>query len=317
MERKDVRIGDQVFIQRAGEVIPEVISVITEVRTGNEEKVGPPLYCPSCETLLAKEADKVVVFCPNRATCPAQTSGALKAFVGKHAANIDGLGDKIIDIFLEKGFITDFSSIYRLHEFRDRILELEGFEIKRTDNILAAIEGSRTMELARFLLALGIPQIGRKTAKTLADFLALDIAKNPSEAPMHLRLQTSLANLNIEALVEIRDIGPVSAEAIVDYFVDQQSLVAALLEQVQPKIAIKTSGGILAGASFCVTGSFEGVSRDEIHAQIEAHGGEVRSSVSPKLEYLIVGSDAGSKLEKAKGFGVKIITLESFLDLLV
>lgn len=246
MERKDVRIGDQVFIQRAGEVIPEVISVITEVRTGKEEKVGPPLHCPSCETLLEKEVDKVVVFCPNRVTCPAQTSGALKAFVGKHAANIDGLGDKIIDMFLEKGFITDFTSIYRLHEFRDQILELEGFEMKRTDNILAAIEGSRTMELSRFLLALGIPQIGRKTAKTLADFLASDIAKNSSEDPMNLRLQKSLVNLNIEALVEIRDIGPVSAEAIVDYFVDQQSLVHALLKQVQPKIAIKTSGGKLA-----------------------------------------------------------------------
>lgn len=154
LERKDVRIGDQVFIQRAGEVIPEVVSVIAEVRTGNEERIGPPEKCPSCGTPLAKEVDKVAVFCPNRLSCPAQTSGALKAFVSKHAANIEGLGDKIIDLFLEKGFLSDFVSIYRLHTFRDSILELDGFEQKKTDNILSAIEGSRSMELARFLLAL-------------------------------------------------------------------------------------------------------------------------------------------------------------------
>ena len=113
------------FIQRAGEVIPEVVSVITEVRTGEEEIVTAPPVCPSCGTPLAKEVDKVAVFCPNRLTCPAQTSGALKSFVSKHAANIDGLGDKIIDLFIEKGFLSDFISIYHLHEHRAEILEME------------------------------------------------------------------------------------------------------------------------------------------------------------------------------------------------
>lgn len=186
LERKDVRLGDQVFIQRAGEVIPEVVSVITDVRTGSEERVGPPERCPSCGTPLEKEVDKVAVFCPNRLSCPAQTSGALKAFVSKHAANIEGLGDKIIDLFLEKGFLSDFVSIYRLHNFRNSILELDGFEQKKTDNILSAIEGSRTMELARFLLALGIPEVGRKTAKILADHVALKMAAgvgNPDRIP--------------------------------------------------------------------------------------------------------------------------------------
>ncbi len=172
LERKDVRIGDQVFVQRAGEVIPEVVSVIKDVRTGSEQIVGPPARCPSCDTELTKEIDKVAVFCPNRATCPAQTSGALKAFVSKHAANIDGFGEKMIDLFIEKGFLTDFASIYRLVDYRDRILQLEGFEHKKTDNVLNAIEGSRNMDLSRFFLALGIPQVGRKTAKTLADHVA-------------------------------------------------------------------------------------------------------------------------------------------------
>jgi len=318
LERKDVRIGDQVFIQRAGEVIPEVVASIPEVRTGAEEIVGPPPYCPSCGTPLAKEADKVAVFCPNRATCPAQTSGALKAFVSKHAANIDGLGDKIIDLFIEKGFLTDFVSIYHLHHYRDQILGMEGFELKKTDNILTAIEGSRTMDLSRFFLALGIPEVGRKTAKTLAEYLSTAVSRLAIDenSDTQALLVDALSGLSIESLVEIRDIGPVSAESITDFFTDNRDMVMRLLREVRPKIALGIAGGILSGKSFCVTGSFENVSRDDIHTQIEANGGEVRSSVSAKLDYLIVGSDAGSKLEKANGFGVAILTLDDFRGML-
>lgn len=318
LERKDVRIGDQVFIQRAGEVIPEVVASIPEVRTGAEEIVGPPPHCPSCGTALTKEADKVAVFCPNRDLCPAQTSGALKAFVSKHAANIDGLGEKIIDLFIEKGFLTDFVSIYRLHQYRDQILDMEGFELKKTDNILNAIEGSRTMDLARFFLALGIPEVGRKTAKTLAEYLSTAVSRLSTEENNDTQalLLEALGSLSVESLVEIRDIGPVSAESITDYFVDNRDMVVRLLGEVHPKIVLGVTGGILVDKSFCVTGSFTSVSRDDIHAQIEANGGEVRSSVSAKLDYLIVGSDAGSKLEKAKGFGVTILSLEDFHNLL-
>jgi DNA ligase (NAD+) len=125
LERKGVRIGDSVFIQRAGEVIPEVVSVIDSARDGSEMVITPPSHCPSCGSLLSKEEGKVALFCPNRAICPAQTSGALKVFVSKHAANIEGLGEKHIDLFLEKGFLTDAVSIYRLHRYIDQILQLE------------------------------------------------------------------------------------------------------------------------------------------------------------------------------------------------
>ncbi len=203
--------------------------MITEARTGDEILVGPPEFCPSCGTLLVKDEGKVAVFCPNRAGCPAQTSGALKAFVSKHAANIDGLGEKIIDLFLEKGFLTDFVSIYRLHAYRVEILALEGFELKKTDNILSAIEGSRTMELPRFLLALGIPEVGRKTAKTLSEYIRLQSHAGNA-------LSDILFSLTVEQLLAIRDIGPVSAESIVDFFVDHRDLMLQLLNEVTPKI---------------------------------------------------------------------------------
>lgn len=169
---KDVRIGDHVFIIRAGEVIPEVVSVIAEARDGTEKVVEVPKTCPSCGAALAKDEGKVAVYCPNRLECPAQTSGSLKTFVGKHAANIDGIGEKGISLFLEKGLVTDFASIYRLPFRREEILELEGFETKKTDNLIREIGKSRSMDLANLLVGLGIPEVGRKTAKTLAEYVA-------------------------------------------------------------------------------------------------------------------------------------------------
>ncbi len=169
---KDVRIGDHVFIIRAGEVIPEVVSAIAEARDGSERVVEVPASCPSCGSPLRKDEGKVAVYCPNRLECPAQTSGSLKTFVGKHAANIEGIGEKGISLFLEKGLLTDFASIYRLPFRREEILALEGFETKKTDNLLSEIEKSRTMDLANLLVGLGIPEVGRKTAKTLAAYVA-------------------------------------------------------------------------------------------------------------------------------------------------
>ncbi len=215
-----------------------------------------------------------------------------------------------------------------MQDFRSQILELEGFDLKKTDNLFKAIDGSRNMELSRFILALGIPQVGRKTAKTLAQHVIsllvtkmdtmseLVESRGLSEQEINPILFEVFTSLTIDDLIHIRDIGPVSAEAIVDYFTDNAELVKSLLEQVKPKISLVRSGGALEGKSFCVTGSFESMSRDEIHAKIESHGGEVRSAISPKLTYLIVGSDAGSKLQKAQEMGVETVTLESFLQML-
>lgn len=151
---KDVRIGDHVFIIRAGEVIPEVVSSIADTRDGTEKIVEVPKVCPSCGAALMKDEGKVAVYCPNRLECPAQTSGSLKTFVSKYAANIDGIGEKGISLFLEKGLVSDFASIYRLPFRREEILELEGFEMKKTDNLIREIGKSRSMDLANLLVGL-------------------------------------------------------------------------------------------------------------------------------------------------------------------
>lgn len=181
LAKKGVMEGDQVFIVRAGEVIPEVIGPIIEVRNGEEKVITAPTQCPSCGTLLSQDTGKVALYCPAYSTCPAQTSGALKSFVGKHGANILTLGDKIIDIFIERGFLTDFVSIYHLKEHVLSILDMEGFKSKKVKNILESIEVSRSMSLANFFVALGIPQVGRKTGKLLAKYVS---DKKPNETTL-------------------------------------------------------------------------------------------------------------------------------------
>jgi DNA ligase (NAD+) len=338
LERKGVRIGDRVYIARAGEVIPEVVSVIATVRTGEEIVIERPVNCPSCGTALTQDAGKVVLYCPNSLLCPAQTSWGLKLFASKHAANIDGLGDKIIDLFIEQGWLSDFVSIYHLHKYRSEILALEGFEERKTDNLLAAIEASRGMELSKFFVALGIPEVGRKTARILADLIDKVIKKQESEIYEHSywesqvpkdlevsdgtlsgssqKLIQALSGTTYDILLSVRDIGPVVAQAIVEYISDNWEMLKSLIEAVNPVLPMSLDSdatiGTLSGQSFCVTGSFEGISRDEIHALIEINGGEVRSSVSAKLSYLIVGTDAGSKMERARELGVQALSLEEW-----
>jgi len=242
-----------------------------------------------------------------------QTSGALKSFAGKHGANILTLGDKIIYIFIEQGFLTDFISLYHLGEWSDKILALEGFKEKKLQNILESIETSRNMPLANFFVALGIPQVGRKTGKLLAKYVNEKIMGNREligEVCFHL---------TYEELEQIHDVGPATAGSIVYYFEENREMIMKLLHEIHPVIVMgdrfqkKETG--LNGKSFCVTGSFESISRDEIHTFIEQNDGEVRTSVSPKLNYLIVGSDAGSKKAKAEELGVKILDLEGLYEL--
>lgn len=331
---KDVRIGDYVFIIRAGEVIPEVIGPIPEARTGEERVVEVPTVCPSCGGPLAKDEGKVAVYCPNRSECPAQTSGSLKTFVSKHAANVEGIGEKGIALFLEKGLLTDFASIYRLPSRREDILGLEGFETKKTDNLLAEIEKSRKMPLPNLLVALGVPEVGRKTAKTLAEYLSgklAEIAVEPSVSESSsderssvppagadasqipekpgIRVLKALSSLSPEELQTIPDVGPSTAESVVSYFEENRDSLEELFRELDPALIEGVKAGPLSGKSFCVTGSFDGVSRDEIHAWIEERGGTVRGSVSAKLDFLVVGEDAGSKLEKARSLGVSTLGL--------
>lgn len=333
LTKKDVRIGDSVFIVRAGEVIPEVISVIVESRTGDETVVNPPEFCPSCNTRVVKDEWKVAWYCPNKKWCPAQTLGSLISFVSKVWANIEWLGDKIIEIFIDKWYITDFSSIYKLVRYRDEILTLEWFKDKRIQNILDEVELSRNIPLNNFFVALWIPQIGKKTAKTLLNFLTtrgkLDeifTYRQDKEFSQEFRSEQSrlflevFDSLNSEELETIKDIWPVGAHSIVYYFEEYRELVRDLLLEInftlpkQVDISLLSDSKI-AGKSFCVTWSFSNISRDEIHKIIEDNWWETRTSVSSNLTYLIAWESAWSKLKKAQDLWIQILSLDEFMEM--
>lgn len=307
--KKWVKIGDYVFIVRAWEVIPEIIKVIDELRTWDEIEIQIPKTCPSCNTIIQKDLWKVAYYCPNKKTCPAQFLGSLVSFVSKHWTNIDWFGDKIMELFIEKWFVNDFVSIYNLKNFEEQILSLEWFEKKKTQNLFDAIENSRNMNLANFFVALWIPQVGRKTAKILANFVAKKCEKIDIE---------NLMKIKIEELQEIKDIWPVGAHSIVYYFEEYKDLIDRLLNELNiilpivSQESIETNNSLISWKSFCVTWSFENITRDEIHEIIEKNGWEVRSSVTSKLDYLIVGTDAWSKLQKAKELSVRVLSWEEF-----
>lgn len=300
--KKDIRIGDQVFIHRAGEVIPEIIAPIIEARTGKEQIVIPPTHCPICESPTHKEWEKIALLCSNPA-CPAREMQALEWFVSKHGVDIDGFWPKQIELFLELGWVTDLASIYDLRDHRDEFLEIEWYKEKSVDNLLTAIEDKRTLPIDRFIGALWIPGVGKRTAKLLAPLF------QSTEDILHF-------HFSIETLEAVKDIGPGTAGTIRTYFETHKHLLERLLARVTvtfPKVV--ETGWVLLWKTFCVTGTFT-ISRDDIHAMVEAHGGEVRTAVSGNLDYLIAGENAGSKREKAQALGVEIIDLAEFQKML-
>ncbi|MBP6981291.1 NAD-dependent DNA ligase LigA [Candidatus Gracilibacteria bacterium] len=323
--KKDVREGDFVFIMRAGEVIPEIVSVITEVRDGLEKEIQIPTYCPICDTLLSQDEGKVAIYCPSL-HCPAKIQGQMEMFVSKQGLNIDGLGTKQIELFLEKGWITDFASIFSLSQFRDDFLELEGYKEKSIQNLFESIESSRKTTLDRIFTAIGIPNVGKKTGKQIAKKVMSSRGGGES-------ILEAIFSLNEEMLLEVKDIGPETARAFIDYMSENREGVIKLLTEVTledtSKIPLSDIQNLpedvlqndilskLSGKSFCVTGTFDSFSRDEIDDMIEINNGEVRTSVSSKLTYLIAGENAGSKRTKADECGVKIIDISEFLEMIM
>ena len=314
--KKWVREGDYVFIMRAGEVIPEIVSVITDVRTWDEKIIKVPEVCPVCSTSLEQEIWKVAIFCPNP-HCGAKIQWQLEMFVSKQGMNIDGLGEKQIELFLDLGWIMDFASIYELGNYRDEMLMLEWYKEKSVQNLIDALEKSQHTTLERVLTAIGIPNVGKKTAKIITNY-ELRIT-NMRE----ISLLDAIFSTTEEELLEMKDIWPETARAFVEYMQDNRELMERLFSKLDISIPEQIlfpsewqMQGKLVGKSFCVTGSFESISRDSIHELIEKNGGEVRSSVSSKLTYLIVGSDAGSKKSKAEEIGVKCIWIEEFMDMI-
>ena len=301
VERLNLRAGDTVRIQRAGDVIPQVMEVIKPGEPRSEPFL-PPENCPVCESPVVEEG--AYHKCPNRFGCSAQIHGSISHYSSRMALDIEGLGEKTITTFLQKGLITDLASIYKLSQ--DKIAPLDGFGDLSAQNLIGAIENSRKPELRRFLYGLGIPNVGEKTAA--------DICR-------HFGSFAAIRCATGEQLLEVEGVGPIVAQSIVDFFASP-SIIAELdrlLKEVSPQKAIEipeTSRAELAGKTFVFTGTLERFARSEAQRRVESLGGRASSSLSSKTDYLVHGPGGGTKLDKAKELGVQLLTEEEFLELI-
>jgi DNA ligase (NAD+) len=303
IQEKDLRIGDTVLVERAGDVIPYIVRSIPENRTGKEKKIEFPSHCPVCGDKLVKTPDEAVWRCVN-INCPAQVVERIIHFTSKDAMDIRGLGEANIRKFYELGFLEDVPSIYHLPY--DKIRALEGFGEKSLTNLQSAIEASKKQPLHRLVFALGIRYVGETTAKVLAN---------------SVHYLPDLKSHSAEDLQNLEDIGPKVAGSIYQFFRNKDNL--RMLEELEKSgVNLKssksksTSGGNLAGQTFLFTGTLTKLKRSEAEGIVEQQGGTIVNGVSSKLHYLVVGEDAGSKLEKAKKISsIKILTEEEFLHL--
>lgn len=311
--RKDIRIGDTVIIQKAGDVIPEVVEVLPNLRPANAQVFVFPLLCPMCETALEKPEGEAVRRCPNP-QCPGREREAFIHFVSRHALDIDTLGEKVIDSLIEFGFIKDLADIFTLT--REQLLELPFFKDKKAQNILDAIAERKHSSVERFTFALGIRFVGEQVAKLLAEFLH---ARSSTEHPTPKTLLDLLLAAPQDELEKIEGFGERIASSVEAWIQDHhhqmllQKMTDLGLELTWPE-AKKIIEGI-AGKTFVITGTLSRP-REDFKAQIEKSGGHVAGSVSAKTDYLLAGADAGSKLDKAKELGTKILDEIAFNALL-
>lgn len=298
IDRKDVRIGDTVYIQRAGDVIPEVVSVNLDKRSKNSEPYKISDLCPGCHKKAIKQEGEAVLRCVNP-YCSSKIKESLKHFVSRRAMNIEKVGDRLIETLTEKSLVKNFADLYKLK--KDELLALERQGEKSVENILNSIGSSQKTTLAKFIYALGIRFVGEQTAKLLADhFVSIDAFLKASK----------------EELESIPEVGPKVSEAILDSLHNSDFVngVKELLKFVEFEKSSRTTTGPLSGKSFLVTGTLP-VKRNEAHEFIEKNGGKLLSSVSSKLNYLVVGDDPGSKLEKAQSLDVKVISWDELLKM--
>jgi DNA ligase (NAD+) len=304
IEKKDIRVGDTVLVERAGDVIPYVIKVIAEKRTGTEKKFSMPKNCPVCGADVVREEGKAAYRCTGL-SCGAKLKENLKFFASRGAMDIDGLGEKLIEQLVDKGLVRDPADLYTLT--KEQLAALDRMGDKSAENLCRALEKSKTTTLARFLVALGIPQVGEATARALAEhFGSLDGLMAASE----------------NDLQQVRDIGPEVASNIARFFRQRQNreVIGKLIERAGirfPRAARRAAaaGGALAGKTVVLTGALSSITREEAKRRIEAAGGRVSSSVSGQTDFVVVGAEPGSKLEKARKLGVRTLDEDAFLKL--
>ncbi|MCK4715876.1 MAG: NAD-dependent DNA ligase LigA, partial [Candidatus Marinimicrobia bacterium] len=301
IDRKDIRVSDWVVIQRAGDVIPQVVKVVTERRKGSEKPYRIPTECPVCGSHIIRPEGEVKHRCQN-INCPAQIRGRIQHFVSKRAMNIDGLGDRLIEQMVDSGLIHSVADIYFLK--KDDLAVLERMADKSAQNVIDAVENSKNTTLARFIYALGIRNVGEHMGKVLErEFKDLE----------------TLISADYERLETVEGIGPIVARAIRD-FIDEENNLQTVNRLLEGGVSIaKSETGTqderFAGKTFVFTGTLTQFTRDEAKEMVEKLGGKAGSSVSNKTDYVVIGENPGSKAAKAKDLGITIISEEGFLEL--
>ncbi len=303
VKSKDIRVGDIVAIKKAGDVIPEVVKVIKERRTGDEKPFEMVKDCPMCHEPLARKEEEAAYYCTNN-HCPAKKIEKLIHYTSRHAMNIEGFGDRIIEDFYNLGYLKDYDDFYKLDTHKEDLMRLEGFGSKSISNLLKQIENSKSNSLERLLFGISIRHVGEKTADILArNFQNID----------------NLMNASFEEINDIKDIGPIIAKSVTEYFNDEENkeLIKKLKEhKVNMKYLKETTTNQteFTDKTFVLTGTLERFTRDEAKEKIELLGGITTSSVSKKTDVVIAGKEAGSKRKKAGELGITIWDEETFIN---
>lgn len=304
IRRKDIRAGDTVIVQRAGDVIPQVVGPVLSKRTGKEKVFRMPKTCPACGTPIVRPEGEAMYYCPNR-QCPAQRFRLLEHFVGRGAMDIDGIGESLAAQLMRSGFALDGGDLYRLRERRDELLKLERMGEKSVDHLLASIEASKQRPLAQVIFALGIRHVGGEVASILAN---------------HFGSMDALMAASTEEIDEIPGIGTTIAESVREFFsLDENRQLVEKLRAAGVNMHEASGGareGPLSGLTFVITGRLERFSRDGAESLVKRNGGTVTSSVSKKTSYVVAGADPGSKLAKAQQLGSEILDEDAFVALL-
>ena len=304
LRRKDIHIGDTVIVRRAGDVIPEVVSVIVESRPTNARQFVMPSLCPECDSHIIRLADEAVARCTGGLICPAQRKQAITHFASRRALDIEGMGEKLADLLVAANLVKSLDDIYKLDVAK--LAGLDRMANKSAQNVFNALNNSKSTTLARFIYGLGIRNVGEATAKDLA---------------AHFGSLQALLDAGSGALLEVNDVGPIVAESILQFLCEPHNRQVIASMQNLGVHWLETAGkqaasGVLLGMVLVLTGTLPNLSRDAAQAMIEAAGGKVSGSVSKKTDYVVAGADAGSKLEKAQSLNVAIIDEAGLLTLL-